>query len=55
MIRQDGISCPDRADTRNKRTDSDSAYGIVVNPEKSKTIVFKKEDMVIVLADDEVG
>ncbi len=35
-----------------RKNDSDSAYGIVVNPEKSKTIVFEKEDMVIVLAED---
>ncbi len=35
-----------------QRNDSDSAYGIVVNPVKSESIVFKKDDMVIVLAED---
>ncbi len=35
-----------------QRNDSDSAYGIVINPVKSESIVFKKDDMVIVLAED---
>ena len=34
------------------RNDSDSAYGIVINPLKSKSILFDKNDMVIVLAED---
>ncbi|MEN8209448.1 MAG: potassium transporter TrkA [Candidatus Fermentibacteria bacterium] len=38
--------------TAARRNDSDNAYGIVVNPEKSKTIVFDTDDMVIVLAED---
>lgn len=35
-----------------RRNDSGNAYGIIVNPLKSKSIVFDKDDMVIVLAED---
>lgn len=34
------------------RDDADSAYGVVVNPDKGTTVVFEEGDKVIVLAED---
>ncbi|OPL18192.1 MAG: hypothetical protein AVO35_06720 [Candidatus Aegiribacteria sp. MLS_C] len=34
------------------RDDAESSYGVVVNPDKGKTVVFDDKDMVIVLAED---
>jgi len=35
-----------------QRNNADDSYGITVNPVKGETVTFRKDDMIIVLAED---